>query len=95
MAAQGGVGTVDWDDIGAMIEAAVSQGIAGPNSSVGIGGWSQGGFETAWGCTRPGNRFKAGVMGAGVCDWGFMAAQSDIPDGEVTHILFLVNKLFH
>lgn len=92
MAAQGGVGTSDWDDIEAMIEAAISQGVAGPRSSVGIGGWSQGGFETAWGCTRPGNRFKVGVMGAGVSDWGFMAAQSDIPDGEVCSVLFLAKQ---
>ncbi|KAF8180383.1 Alpha/Beta hydrolase protein [Pholiota molesta] len=49
---------------------------------VGIGGWSQGGYETAWGCTRPGNKFKVGIMGAGISDWGFMAASSDKPDFE-------------
>ncbi|KAF9477347.1 alpha/beta-hydrolase [Pholiota conissans] len=83
LAAEGGVGTTDWDDINSMIEAGISRGFVDPQR-VGIGGWSQGGFETAWGCTRPGNKFKVGIMGAGVSDWGFLAASSDVPDFEAT-----------
>src|SRR5207244_680053 len=47
----------------------------------GIGGWSQGGFMTAWAVTQT-NRFKTGVIGAGVSDWGLMVATSDLPDFE-------------
>ena len=42
---------------------------------------SQGGFMTAW-IVGQTTRFKAGVMGAGVSDWGMMIATSDIPTYE-------------
>ncbi|KAF8970199.1 Alpha/Beta hydrolase protein [Flammula alnicola] len=79
--ANGGVGTIDWEDIDTMIDAGVLRGIVDPER-VAIGGWSQGGFQAAWGCTRPDNKFKACVVGAGISDWGFMAASSDMPDFE-------------
>ena len=33
-----------------------------------------------WGAAT--DRFRVGVMGAGVSDWGMMAATSDLPDFE-------------
>jgi dipeptidyl aminopeptidase/acylaminoacyl peptidase len=48
---------------------------------MGVGGWSQGGFMTAW-IIGHSTRFKAAVMGAGVSDWGMMIATSDIPAYE-------------
>ncbi|HET8910468.1 MAG TPA: prolyl oligopeptidase family serine peptidase, partial [Ktedonobacteraceae bacterium] len=44
-------------------------------------GWSQGGFMTAWAVTQT-DRFKAGIMGAGVSDWGLMVVASDLPTFE-------------
>ena len=38
---------------------------------------------TAWAVTATKNRFRAGVMGAGVSDWGQLAAESDLPEFEV------------
>ncbi|HWM72224.1 MAG TPA: S9 family peptidase [Nocardioides sp.] len=79
-AVRGDVGGAEWGDVLAAVDAAVDRGIADPDR-LGIGGWSQGGFLTAWAVTQC-DRFKAGVMGAGVSDWGAMAAQSDMPTFE-------------
>ncbi|WP_134765020.1 prolyl oligopeptidase family serine peptidase [Nocardioides sp. 1609] len=79
-AARGTMGSVEWDDVLTTVDAAVAAGIADPDR-LGIGGWSQGGFLTAWAVTAT-DRFRVGVMGAGVSDWGWMAATSDLPDFE-------------
>jgi dipeptidyl aminopeptidase/acylaminoacyl peptidase len=76
----GAVGTDDWTDITAGIDQLVAKGIADP-ARLAIGGWSQGGFMTAWAVGQT-NRFKAGIMGAGVSDWGMMVATSDLPHFE-------------
>lgn len=76
----GAVGIDDWGDIVAGIDTLIAQGVADPNR-LGIGGWSQGGFMTAWAVGQT-NRFRAGVMGAGVSDWGMMVAESDLPHFE-------------
>ena len=81
-AAHAGMGTVDWSDCESMLDEAIKLGLADPKR-LGIGGWSQGGFMTAWGVTATKNRFRAGVMGAGVSDWGQLAAESDLPEFEV------------
>jgi len=78
--ARGAVGLGDWGDVLAMTNAAIARGIA-DGDRLGIGGWSQGGFMTAWAVTQT-NRFKAGVMGAGVSDWGMMTHTSDLPTFE-------------
>lgn len=78
---RGDMGGAEWGDVLALVDAAVDAGIADPDR-LGIGGWSQGGFLTAWAVTAT-DRFKAGVMGAGVSDWGMLAATSDMPTFEV------------
>src|SRR5579884_629005 len=79
-AARGDVGGADYADVMSALDAAIERGIADPER-LGIGGWSQGGFMTAWAVTQT-RRFKAAIMGAGVSDWGMMAMTSDIPDFE-------------
>mgnify|MGYP001166142313 CR=1 FL=1 len=79
-AARGDVGGADYRDIMAAVDAAIARGIADPER-LGIGGWSQGGFMTAWAMTQT-HRFKAGVMGAGVADWNMMTMTSDLPTFE-------------
>ena len=74
------VGDEDYLDIIAGIDMLVDEGIADPDR-LGCGGWSQGGFMTAW-IVGQTDRFKAGVMGAGISDWGMMIATSDIPSYE-------------
>ncbi|KAH9924709.1 Alpha/Beta hydrolase protein [Fomitopsis serialis] len=80
-AANGGMGTTDWMDVQSMIDQSVAEGMTDPDR-VAIAGYSQGGFLTAWGMSRPNNNFKAGVDGAGVTDWGMLAASSALPDVE-------------
>jgi dipeptidyl aminopeptidase/acylaminoacyl peptidase len=79
-AARADVGGADNHDVMTMVDAAIERGIADPER-LAIGGWSQGGFMTAWAVTQTG-RFKAGIMGAGVSDWGMMVMTSDLPDFE-------------
>lgn len=83
--AANGVGNIEWTDIETMIEEGILQGIVDPER-IGIAGYSQGGFLSALGVTRPNNKFKFGVIGAGVTDWGMLAATSDVPDFEVCRI---------
>lgn len=78
--ARGRMGGPEWDDVEACVDAAVAAGVADPDR-LGIGGWSQGGFLTAWAVTAT-DRYRAAVMGAGVSDWSMMAATSDLPDFE-------------
>lgn len=79
-AARGEVGQADYQDVLAAVDAAIERGIADPER-LGIGGWSQGGFLSAWAVTQTA-RFKAAIMGAGVSDWGMMVMTSDVPDFE-------------
>lgn len=74
------VGNEDYLDIMSGVDLLIEQGLADPDR-LGCGGWSQGGFMTAW-IVGQTTRFKAGVMGAGVSDWGMMIATSDIPTYE-------------
>lgn len=79
--ARGGVGAGgDFSDVMAGVDAMIERGIADPERMA-IGGWSQGGFMTAWAVTQT-DRFKAGIMGAGVTDWGMMSMTSDMPAFE-------------
>ncbi len=76
----GRVGREDWGDIVAGIETLIAAGVADPDR-LALGGWSQGGFMTAWAVGQTA-RFRCGVMGAGVSDWGMMVAESDLPTFE-------------
>lgn len=82
------MGALDWDDTHTMILEAIKLGLIDPKN-IAIVGYSQGGFLTAWGCSRPANNeytFKAGVCGAGPTNWGSLAESSDRPDMEVSII---------
>lgn len=70
-----------------MILEAIKVGLIN-SKNLAIMGYSQGGFLTAWGCSRPLSKsneytFKAGVSGAGPTNWGSLAESSDRPDMEV------------
>jgi dipeptidyl aminopeptidase/acylaminoacyl peptidase len=73
----GNPGDAPWADIEAGIDELVRQGVADPER-LGIGGWSYGGYMTAWALGHS-DRFKCGIVGAGVTDWGMMIATGDIP----------------
>jgi dipeptidyl aminopeptidase/acylaminoacyl peptidase len=63
----GDMGGADFVDIMAGVDYLVAEGIADPDR-LAIGGWSYGGFMSAWAVSQTG-RFKAAVMGAGLSDW--------------------------
>lgn len=63
----GDMGGLDFQDIMTGVDALIERGIADPKR-MGIGGWSYGGFLTAWAITQT-NRFKAAVAGAAITSW--------------------------
>lgn len=77
----GDMGGKDFQDILNGVEYLVKEKLVDGNR-VAIGGWSNGGFLTAWAVTQT-NRFKAAMMGAGVSDWLNMHAQTNIADADV------------
>ncbi len=77
----GDMGGKDFQDILNGIEYLVQQGKV-DGERVGIGGWSNGGFLSAWAVTQT-RRFKAAMMGAGISDWLNMHAQTNIADADI------------
>ncbi len=71
----GRVGLEEWSDIEEGIDLLVAEGVADPDR-LGIAGWSHGGFMAAWAVGRT-ERFKAALMGAGISDWGMLAATGE------------------
>ncbi len=76
----GDMGGKDFEDLLAGVDALASQRRIDAER-VGIYGWSYGGFMTAWAVTHS-QRFRAAVMGAGICDFLSFHAQSNIPDWD-------------
>ncbi len=67
----------DLQDILSGVDDLIDKGIADPDR-LGIGGWSYGGYMTAWAITQT-NRFKAAVMGAGLSNLTSQHGTGDIP----------------
>ncbi|HET9920574.1 MAG TPA: S9 family peptidase [Ktedonobacteraceae bacterium] len=76
----GDMGGKDFQDIQRGIDYLIQRGMVDANR-VAIMGWSYGGFMTAWAVTQT-DRFKAALMGAGICDFHSFHAQSNIPDWD-------------
>jgi dipeptidyl aminopeptidase/acylaminoacyl peptidase len=70
-------GGKDFQDIMAGVDELIRLGIADPDR-MGIGGWSYGGFMSAWAPTQT-ERFKASVMGVGVSNWYSLMGQTPLP----------------
>ncbi|RIK36283.1 MAG: peptidase S9 [Chloroflexi bacterium] len=66
----------DWHDSQAGIDALIERGIADPER-LGVGGWSYGGYTTAWTITQT-TRYKAAIVGAGVSNRASCAGTIDI-----------------
>lgn len=74
------LGGKDFEDIMAGIDHLIAQGIADPER-LGVGGWSYGGFMTAWTIGHT-DRFKAAVCGAAVTNWPSKIGTTDIRSGN-------------
>jgi dipeptidyl aminopeptidase/acylaminoacyl peptidase len=70
-------GGMDYEDILSGIDYLIAENITDPDR-IGIGGWSYGGFMTAWAVTHT-DRFKAAVVGAAVTNLFSMSGTGDIP----------------
>ncbi|GAA3162169.1 hypothetical protein GCM10020001_103320 [Nonomuraea salmonea] len=57
------------------IDLLIERGIADPDR-LGIGGYSHGGYLAAWAVGQT-DRFKAALVGAGISDWGMLAATGE------------------
>jgi dipeptidyl aminopeptidase/acylaminoacyl peptidase len=80
----GDMGGGDLQDILAGVDALVERGVADPDR-LGIGGWSYGGYMTAWATTQT-DRFKAAVAGAAVIDWTSFHGTSEIPTWDALYL---------
>jgi dipeptidyl aminopeptidase/acylaminoacyl peptidase len=79
----GDLGGKDFQDIMLGIDYCIQLGIADSNK-LGIGGWSYGGFMTAWAVSQT-TRFKAAVMGAGISNWLSFHGNSVLADWDAKH----------
>src|SRR5699024_8698770 len=70
------LGLGDYDDIVTGIDMLIEKGMADPEK-VGIMGWSQGGYISAF-CTTYSSRFKAVSVGAGISNWVTYYTNTDI-----------------
>lgn len=68
----------DFQDILDGIDLLEREGVVDP-SRLAIGGWSYGGYMSAWAVTHS-DRFRTAIVGAGVIDIGAMALTTDTPD---------------
>ena len=66
-AVRGSLGDLPLRDVLSGVDAMVDRGVADP-TALGVGGWSYGGYLTAWAIARS-NRFAAAVVGAGISDY--------------------------
>ncbi len=71
-------GGLDFQDIMTGVDTLVARGIA-HKDSLGVMGWSYGGYMTAWTISQT-NRFKAAVVGAGITETIAMWGTQDIVD---------------
>lgn len=78
----GDVGGGEAQDVISGAKAMVERGIADPDR-LGIGGWSWGGYLTAW-CITQTDIFKAAVMGAGVANLISDHGAGDIAEANMT-----------
>lgn len=77
------VGGVELRDLMSGVDAMIERGIADPER-IGIGGWSWGGYMTAWTVTQT-QRFKAAVMGAGLPNMVSDNSIGDIPSANLSY----------
>jgi dipeptidyl aminopeptidase/acylaminoacyl peptidase len=71
-------GGMDYRDVTDGVDMLIARKIADP-ARLGIGGWSYGGFLSAWAITHD-TRFKAAVAGAAPSDMAAFATITDTPD---------------
>ncbi|MEM7606399.1 MAG: S9 family peptidase [Myxococcota bacterium] len=79
---RGRLGAIELEDIESGVTHLIEEGIADPDQLY-YGGWSWGGYLSAWTLTHSGERYRAFVVGAGITDTVVQYVTSDINHGEV------------
>lgn len=79
----GDVGGGEYRDLMSGVDAIIERGIADPDR-LGVGGWSWGGYMTAWVVSQT-DRFKAAVMGAGLPNMVSDNSLGDIPSANLSY----------
>ena len=77
------VGGGEFRDMMTGVDAMIERGIADPNR-LGVGGWSWGGYMTAWTISQT-TRFKAAIMGAGLPNMVSDNGIGDIPTANLSY----------
>ena len=72
------LGGLEFDDVLAGVDHLITEGLV-DREHVGTGGWSYGGYFSAWAATKHSQRFKAAVVGAGISNWFSFTGTTDIP----------------
>jgi len=72
------LGGAEFEDILAGVDSLVLEGLVDPDR-VGTGGWSYGGYMSAWAATKHSDRFRASVVAAGLTNWVSFTGSTDIP----------------
>ena len=78
------LGIGDYQDIISGVDALVDRGIA-DQDRVGVMGWSQGGFISAF-CSIYSDRFKAASVGGGISNWVTNYVNTDLPSFIRMHV---------
>lgn len=86
----GDMGGADFEDLMRGVDEAIARGWADPNR-LAIAGWSYGGFMTAWAVTQT-PRFRAAMMGAGICDFHSFHAQTNIQEWDMRFLRATPNE---
>jgi dipeptidyl aminopeptidase/acylaminoacyl peptidase len=73
------LGGKEYQDVLAGIDALIERGLV-DGDRVGTGGWSYGGYFSAWAATRHSERFRAAVVAAGLTNWVSFTGTTDIPN---------------
>ncbi|WP_034756764.1 S9 family peptidase [Rossellomorea vietnamensis] len=78
------LGIGDYEDVISGVDALVNRGIA-DGDRVGVMGWSQGGFISAF-CSTYSDRFKAASVGGGISNWVTNYVNTDLPSFIRMHV---------
>lgn len=79
------LGGKEFDDVLAGIDHLITKGMVDAEK-VGTGGFSYGGYFSAWAGTKHSKRFKAAVMGAGISNWiSFSGTTEIIHENSLVH----------
>ncbi len=67
----------EFEDVISGVDTLIARGIIDPDK-IGTGGFSYGGYFSAWAATKYSDRFKASVVGAGITNWISFSGTTDI-----------------